>query len=83
MPRSRPVFKKVSGSVLNMHQRQPPPSIWDAGARWIGTMLPRPALAVAYVTLLLVIGGTAGWTHAHQTNARVNNELGRALRSRA
>jgi hypothetical protein len=52
------------------------PSMWDAVARWIGTMLPRPALAASYVTLLLVIGGAVGWTQAHQTNARVNNELG-------
>jgi len=52
------------------------PSGWEAIARWIGIILPRPALAASYVALLLVIGGTAGWTQAHQTNARVKSELG-------
>src|SRR5882757_533301 len=57
-------------------KQAPTPSMWDAVARWIGTVLPRPALAASYVALLLVIGGTAGWTQAHQTNARVKSELG-------
>ena len=52
------------------------PSLWGALAHWIGTRLPRPAMASVYITVLLVVGGTAGWTQAHQTNARVNSELG-------
>ena len=52
------------------------PSVWSALARWIGTLLPRPALAVAYITVLVVVGTTVGWTQAHQTNARVKSELG-------
>jgi hypothetical protein len=52
------------------------PLVWEAFTRWIGTMLPRPAMAVAYFAVLLTVGATAGWTQAHQTNARVKGELG-------
>jgi hypothetical protein len=51
-------------------------SVWDVIADWIGTVLPRPALAVAYVAILLTIGLTAGWTQARQETARVKGELG-------
>lgn len=44
-------------------------------ARWINTMLPRPALAVSYVAVLLVIGASAGWAQARQEKTRVSVEL--------
>ena len=44
-------------------------------ANWIGTMLPRPALATAYVAVLLVIGASAGWNQARQETARVTSDL--------
>ena len=44
-------------------------------ANWIGTMLPRPALATAYVAVLLVIGASAGWSQARQETARVTSDL--------
>jgi hypothetical protein len=71
-----PRFQENVWQRIERTQASASPSMWDVVARWIGTMLPRPALAVSYVTLLLVIGGTAGWTQAHQTNARVKSELG-------
>jgi hypothetical protein len=43
---------------------------------WIGTMLPRPALATSYVAVLLTVGVTAGWAQARQETARVKGELG-------
>ena len=49
--------------------------LWFACARWIDTMLPRPALAASYVTVLLVIGASAGWAQARQEKARVSVEL--------
>ena len=52
------------------------PSVWTVFAHWIGTLLPRPAMATAYVAVLLTVGATAGWAQAHQTNARVKGELG-------
>ncbi len=52
------------------------PSAWDVIAHWIGTMLPRPALAASYVAVLLALGMAAGWAQAHQETTRVKNELG-------
>jgi len=52
------------------------PSAWAVIVHWIGTVLPRPALAASYVAVLLAIGITAGWAQAHQQTTRVKNELG-------
>ena len=54
----------------------PSPSVWAVISHWIGTALPRPALAASYVALLLVVGVTAGWAQARQETARVKDELG-------
>ena len=43
---------------------------------WIGSMLPRPALAASYVAILLVVGVTAGWAQGHQKSTRMKDELG-------
>ena len=51
------------------------PSVWVVIAHWISTVLPRPALATAYVAALLALGVTVGWTKARQENARVKDEL--------
>ena len=51
-------------------------SFWTFVAHWIGTVLPRPALATAYVAVLLAVGVTAGWAQARQNTARVKGELG-------
>ena len=71
-----PRFQENVWQRIEHKQASNTPSIWDAVAGWIGSQLSRPALAASYVALLLVVGGTAGWTQAHQTNARVNSELG-------
>src|SRR6266540_4758291 len=52
------------------------PSVWAVIAHWIGTALPRPALATAYVAVLLAVGVTAGWAQARQETSRVKGELG-------
>src|SRR5438874_1623792 len=44
---------------------------WSVVAHWIGTMLPRPALATAYVAILLVVGVSAGWTQGRQETSRI------------
>ena len=43
---------------------------------WTGSLLPRPALAVSYVVVLLAIGVTAGWAQARHDTARVKDEIG-------
>jgi hypothetical protein len=45
-------------------------------AEWLATKLPRPALATAYVAVLLVIGAGVGWSQARQETERVSTELG-------
>ncbi len=52
------------------------PSLWAVIAHWIGTVLPRPALATAYVAVVLAVGVTAGWAQARLETARVKGELG-------
>lgn len=42
---------------------------------WITNLLPKPALALAYVTILLLIGGTVGWNQARQESARITDQL--------
>jgi hypothetical protein len=44
-------------------------------AHWIGVLLPRPAMATVYVTVLLAVGATIGWTQGHSETARVKDEL--------
>ncbi len=44
-------------------------------ANWIANMLPKPALATAYVAVLLVIGASVGWSQARQETARVTGKL--------
>lgn len=51
-------------------------SAWAVVVHWIGNVLPRPALAVSYVAILLTIGLTAGWAQARQETARVKGQLG-------
>ena len=52
------------------------PSVWTVIAHWMGTAWPRPALAAAYVAVLLAVGVTTGWAQARQETARVKAELG-------
>ena len=52
------------------------PSAWALIAHWIGTALPRPALATSYVAVLVAIGVTLGWAQARQETARLKDELG-------
>jgi len=52
-----------------------PGLVWASVADWIATMLPRPALAIACMTVLLAVGATVGWTQARQETVRAGDEL--------
>ena len=65
------VWRRIEGA-----QAPAAPALWTVIARWISTALPRPALAVSYLAILLTIGATAGWTRARQETSRVKGELG-------
>ena len=43
---------------------------------WLAAVLPRPAVAVAYLSVLLVAGMASGYWQARRTTAHLDNELG-------
>lgn len=49
---------------------------WMLFKAWLAAALPRPAVAVAYLSVLLVAGMAAGYRQARQTTAHLDNELG-------
>jgi len=71
-----PRFQDAVWRRIERAQAPAASSGWDVIAHWIGTMLPRPALAASYIAILLTLGATAGWTQARQETARVKGELG-------
>lgn len=49
---------------------------WALFKAWLAATLPRPALAVAYLSVLLVAGMAGGYWQARQTTAHLDNQLG-------
>ena len=76
-PSLPPRFNEQVWRRIERAETVPSPSVSLATvfANWIGTMLPRPALATAYVAVLLVIGASVGWSQARQETARVSSDL--------
>lgn len=72
-----PRFQEQVWRRIERSETAPAPSVSLATvfADWIANMLPKPALATAYVTVLLIIGAGAGWSQARQETARVTGEL--------
>ncbi|MBI3870449.1 MAG: hypothetical protein HY299_18125 [Verrucomicrobia bacterium] len=71
-----PRFQEQVWQRIERTRSQAAPSVWAVVAHWVGTVLPRPALAASYVAVLLTIGVTAGWAQARQETGRVKAELG-------
>jgi hypothetical protein len=57
-------------------EKQPSPAELFGG--WLAAVFRRPAMAVAYVAVLLIIGLTTGYMQAHDRAARSESQ-GRAL----
>lgn len=72
-----PRFQEHVWRRIERAETAPAPSVSLATvfANWIATMLPRPAFATAYVSVLLVIGASVGWSQARQETARVASSL--------
>jgi hypothetical protein len=51
-------------------------TVWTVFKAWIAAAVPRPALAAAYLSVLLVVGMVAGYRQARQATAHLDNELG-------
>jgi len=49
--------------------------LWTVWRNWIVGVLPRPALATAYVAVFLAIGATFGWAQARHETERVSGDL--------
>ena len=71
-----PRFQEEVWRRIELAQAPTATSVGARVAHWIGTMLPRPALAASYVAVLVAIGVTVGWAQAHQNSARIKDELG-------
>ena len=72
-----PRFQEQVWRRIERAETAPAPSVSLATvfANWISNMLPKPALATTYVTVLLVVGASVGWSQARQETARVTGEL--------
>jgi hypothetical protein len=72
-----PRFQEHVWRRIERTETTPAPSVSLATvlANWIGTMLPRPAFATAYVAVLLIIGASVGWSQARQETTRVTSSL--------
>jgi hypothetical protein len=73
----RPRFQEQVWWRIERAETAPVPSISLATvvANWITNLLPKPALATAYVTALLIIGASIGWSQARQQTTSVTGEL--------
>jgi hypothetical protein len=51
-------------------------TLWLLCKAWLATALPRPAVAAAYLSVLLLAGTAAGYWRAQQTTSHLDDELG-------
>jgi hypothetical protein len=72
-----PRFQEQVWCRIERAESAPAPTVTLAQlfAAWLATKLPRPALATAYVAVLIVIGAGVGWSQARQESERVSTEL--------
>lgn len=68
-------FQEAVWRRIERREVQCRPSRWGVIVRWIGAALRRPALAASYLSVLLAIGLTAGWSQGRQETARIKSEL--------
>ena len=75
-----PRFQEGVWSKIRQSEARGMPAVtttgWALFKAWLATTLPRPALAVAYVSVLLAAGMAAGYWQARQATAHWENELG-------
>lgn len=71
-----PRFNEGVWRRIEQSEASPTLMIWLAVADWVATVLPRPTVAVSYVTMLLLIGISAGHWQVRNHTAHVDHELG-------
>jgi hypothetical protein len=72
-----PRFQERVWRCIERVETAPVPSVSLATVltNWLTNLLPRPALATAYVAVLLGIGASVGWSQARQETTRMTGEL--------
>jgi hypothetical protein len=76
-PSLPPLFQEEVWRRIEQAEAQPMISVnlWNVWTNWITTVLPRPALATAYLAVLLATGAMVGWAQARQVTGRVSDDL--------
>lgn len=52
-----------------------PPRVWQSLSAWIDQVFARPATAVAYMTVLIVLGLALGFSHAEKKASELQAQL--------
>ena len=65
------VWRRIEQSEVNTKR-----SFWPVITEWLAAVLPRPAVAVSYVTVLLALGIAAGYWQARTHAVHLDHELG-------
>jgi hypothetical protein len=71
-----PRFREQVWQRIEQPEKKAMPNVWGALRHWIEIVLPRPAMAVSYVAVLLAIGAGVGWTEAQSETKRADSVLG-------
>ncbi len=69
------VWRKIQQAEVSASPA-PTTTLWSMCKAWLAAELPRPGVAVAYLSILLVAGMAAGYWRAQQTTAHLDDELG-------
>ena len=51
-------------------------TLWTVFKAWLASMLPRPAVAVAYVAALFAVGTASGYWQARSQTSRSHEQMG-------
>lgn len=70
-----PRFQEAVWRRIESAEAARPPSLLQTITIWIERTLARPALAVSYVTVLLLTGVGVGYWHAEDKTAHAESEL--------
>lgn len=72
-----PRFQENVWRGIERAKTRPAPSVTMAEVLggWLERLLPRPAVALAYVSVMLLAGGIVGMAHGQQESRRLSAEL--------
>lgn len=69
------VWQRVDRLRSDFESPAPATSLFDYLRKWLAGLVARPALATAYLAVLVSFGATAGWSLAQREVGRVRTEL--------